>query len=261
MTPDERRAEQLLEEIDTLARDFDLYEFGLPLDNETRDKMRVLVIAFARDAEARGWEGAAEYVGDVLGARDLHKQLKEQAQRLREGSHDLEPGGAMSEHRRFQSKSEVRRISIQDPTEIVATVWDQEQKIRALEQRVKDLEAKLVEAEQELQQIIAPAEVGGGPVPILQAKLAQYREILKSQCELLEHAERERDEWRERFQARLAQSDGKTEVDYVEYHQLLQSRDRLRDAMRRIANYDQGSGCCAYGCDTPSIAQQALKEG
>jgi hypothetical protein len=56
MTHDERRAEQLLSEIDTLARDFDLYEFGLPLDDETRDKMRVLVMDFARDAEARGIE-------------------------------------------------------------------------------------------------------------------------------------------------------------------------------------------------------------
>jgi len=37
--------------------------------------------------------------------------------------------------------------------------------------------------------------------------------------------------------------------------------EALCEALRRIAYYDHGSGCCAYGCDTPSIAQQALKEG
>lgn len=59
MSDDElrERAEQLLGKIDTMARDFDIYEFGLPFDDETRDKMRVLVMDFARDVEAReAWQ-------------------------------------------------------------------------------------------------------------------------------------------------------------------------------------------------------------
>jgi len=35
--------------------------------------------------------------------------------------------------------------------------------------------------------------------------------------------------------------------------------DALKAALQKIADYDHdGTGCCVYGCDTPSIAKQAL---
>jgi hypothetical protein len=29
-------------------------------------------------------------------------------------------------------------------------------------------------------------------------------------------------------------------------------------ALKTIASYDSGNGCCDYGCDTPTIAKEAL---
>lgn len=34
----------------------------------------------------------------------------------------------------------------------------------------------------------------------------------------------------------------------------------LEKALESIRSYDTGSGCCVYGCDTPSIAAQALNK-
>lgn len=34
---------ELLDEIDTIARDYDSYEFGLPFDKESSDKYRKLI--------------------------------------------------------------------------------------------------------------------------------------------------------------------------------------------------------------------------
>lgn len=35
----------------------------------------------------------------------------------------------------------------------------------------------------------------------------------------------------------------------------------LRAALETIASYDSGNGCCEYGCDTPTIARDALEKG
>jgi hypothetical protein len=32
----------------------------------------------------------------------------------------------------------------------------------------------------------------------------------------------------------------------------------LENALTEIAGYDDGAGCCPYGCDTPTIAKRAL---
>lgn len=32
----------------------------------------------------------------------------------------------------------------------------------------------------------------------------------------------------------------------------------LVDALKAIQKYDNGQGCCDYGCDTPTIAREAL---
>ncbi len=42
--------------------------------------------------------------------------------------------------------------------------------------------------------------------------------------------------------------------------QLTAENVRLREALILIASYDtNNTGCCAYGCDTPSIASNALQ--
>ena len=47
------------------------------------------------------------------------------------------------------------------------------------------------------------------------------------------------------------------------FQRLLDERDRLRGALEDIARYDDdsqyGQGICPYGCDTPNIAQAALR--
>lgn len=35
----------------------------------------------------------------------------------------------------------------------------------------------------------------------------------------------------------------------------------LREALKEIANYDIGNGCCQFGCDCPDIARRALGRG
>lgn len=88
MSDDElwERAEQLLGEIDTMARDFDIYEFGLPFDGKIRVEMRDLVMSFAREFEARGWEGAAELANamPMATSHNVAVRLKLVARRLRE---------------------------------------------------------------------------------------------------------------------------------------------------------------------------------
>jgi len=37
--------------------------------------------------------------------------------------------------------------------------------------------------------------------------------------------------------------------------------ERLKDSLEEIKSYDKGDGCCVYGCDTPTIAKQALEGG
>ncbi len=45
---------------------------------------------------------------------------------------------------------------------------------------------------------------------------------------------------------------------------LMGENERLREAVKTIASYDEDSGAsgiCPYGCDTPYIAQAALRQG
>lgn len=36
--------------------------------------------------------------------------------------------------------------------------------------------------------------------------------------------------------------------------------ERMEKALKEIARYDSGDGCCTYGCDCPTIAQMALTQ-
>lgn len=46
----------------------------------------------------------------------------------------------------------------------------------------------------------------------------------------------------------------------AEVVRLRDERDRLREALERIAKYGD-NGICPYGCDTPHIAKAALTQG
>ncbi len=35
---------------------------------------------------------------------------------------------------------------------------------------------------------------------------------------------------------------------------------RLLEALKTIQSYDEGNGCCPYGCDCPTIAKSAIAE-
>lgn len=41
---------------------------------------------------------------------------------------------------------------------------------------------------------------------------------------------------------------------------ILQQNARLLEALKTIQSYDEGNGCCPYGCDCPTIARTAIAE-
>ena len=50
---------------------------------------------------------------------------------------------------------------------------------------------------------------------------------------------------------------------YPDDPSILAENQRLREALEKIAKYDDNGtpdGICPYGCDCPSIAQEALKK-
>jgi len=45
----------------------------------------------------------------------------------------------------------------------------------------------------------------------------------------------------------------------VKLYRLEIQAESHRKALEEIAKYDSGNGCCTYGCDTPTVAKEALK--
>jgi hypothetical protein len=123
---------------------------------------------------------------EVVLAKDydtLRATVEQQAARIKE----LEERLASPKVAKYASKSECRRLAFQDPMGMAENVFQQQDRITELEAklRLEGNRADLLE-----KQVIER-----------EAKLAKYKSLLHSQCELeeqLSQAEQERDQLRER---------------------------------------------------------------